>query len=228
MKDVTIHHWSIRAPLQRPPPCSFTCQGLEWGWHRLSSCRGTASVRHEHTPTSEARTFTFILFQTKEIQTCKPQSNEKNEKLHGSRVTTNVFHQPLLAGIVGSTSPRHHFLLTNKPYQRTFWHYCIRSPMIFPSTNKDPHLLHTVLHLDSAMFPVNDKSIPVTRSYNKIREGPLGPPLKVILSCYETLLCWIWPFKGYINLTFTWNNKNGLTNNDNDICFRIFLKIKNM
>lgn len=35
-------------------------------------------------PTSETLTFTFTLFQTVQIQTCKPQSNEKKEKLHGS------------------------------------------------------------------------------------------------------------------------------------------------
>lgn len=46
-KEVTIHHLSMRAPLQdRLSPCRRTCQGLDCGSHTLWFSRGDAPVTH--------------------------------------------------------------------------------------------------------------------------------------------------------------------------------------
>lgn len=44
IKDVTIHHSLMRAPLQLCPPslCRRTSQGVEWGWQILSPSSGEA------------------------------------------------------------------------------------------------------------------------------------------------------------------------------------------
>lgn len=56
-------------------------------------------------PTSETLTFTFILFQTNsDLQAPKQWEEGKASWFWSSCVMTNVFHQDLLAGIVGVTS----------------------------------------------------------------------------------------------------------------------------
>lgn len=55
VKDVTIHHSLIRAPLQPCIPllCRRTSQGLEWGWQTFSSSSGEAPAA---APTMATRT----------------------------------------------------------------------------------------------------------------------------------------------------------------------------
>lgn len=145
--------------------------------------QGNRSCKAWTRPTSETVTIHIhpILDSTNsDLQTPKQWEEGEVSWFWSSCVMTKVFHQPLLAAIMGGTSQQHHFQLTNKPYQRTFWHFCVTSPIIFSSNNKRPYLLHTVLHLESTISQTNDKSIPFMRSYNKITEEPLAPPLKVI------------------------------------------------
>lgn len=80
---MTIHRWSTSAPLQNLP--RRACQGLDWGWHSVASCRGTASEMHKHNR-SQSRTAPGSIspFQAAQLQTCEAQSNEKKQKVHDS------------------------------------------------------------------------------------------------------------------------------------------------